>query len=474
MNFGIDFGTTNTAVMCIEETYNGVEKKVLGENGSFPFSSIVAIPKNSNDTLLFGTEVKKKRNELSENYEIITSIKSYLGTDREFIIGNQRYTATDITANFLKHVKTQIKLNHNKDMTEATFSFPIDFTPMARKELKKAAIQAGITPKGFIGESTAAFVSNTDETKTLSKVMVVDWGGGTLDLSILEITADKVVELSVWGDKVGGDDIDNEMARRIHTEITANADKKIKFEDMPAKDKDTLLAQCEFAKIEFSDFDEDFFLTVRNYGNYGTKNVTLTYAFFNDVVKSIILKKVLPTIENALSRADLSKSDIDGVIIVGGSSNIRPFATAMSNLFGTEKLIIPNKIDWAVAEGACLIDINGIDIKLNENLGILMSDNTSHTILPKETHGVGSDEVVTTFSLVEDSSEAHFIFVNEQSVPYARVSVPCKGFNKEDIIVSASVTDEQVANIKINNPSMGDNSQIEIEINKLTFYYNLK
>lgn len=476
LNFGIDFGTTNTAVVCLAKNESDIKTKILGEGGNYPFSSIIAIPKDNNKNIIFGNHIRNKRNELSENYEIITSIKSYLGTDKEFIVNGERYNATDITTKFLQHIKDYIKRNFGHELDTATFSFPIDFSPSARRELKKSAINAGIIPTNFIGESSAVYMACAIQTQAMSKVMVIDWGGGTLDISVLDITKEKIVELSVSGDKVGGDDVDLAMAKTIHSQISLKSDFKIDFEDMPSKDRDTLINNCELAKIEFSEFDEDYRLTVRNYGKYGTKNIVVKYSFFESIVKTIITSKVLPTIENALKRANLTKDEIDGVVIVGGSSNIRPFANAITNLFGDEKLILPDDKTWVVAKGSALIDTYGVNIKLNDNLGILMSNDEIFTLLEKGKHGVKSAEVSTNFALVEDSNEANFIFVNENKIPFEQVSVASKGFSKEDIKVTAKITEEQTAKIEITNTAFGngDNAKTELELNKLTFYYSLK
>lgn len=183
---GIDFGTTNTAVVAVISNEYGSKKIFLGEEGEYPFSSVVAIPKNGEE-MLFGREVKRRRLELSKDYNIITSMKSYLGTNEEFIINNRRYTAVQITAEFLRYIKVYVQKHYNIEINEATFAFPIDFTPEARKALKSAADLANININGFVSESTAAYIATKNEAKAYSKVMVIDWGGGTLDISILDL-----------------------------------------------------------------------------------------------------------------------------------------------------------------------------------------------------------------------------------------------------------------------------------------------
>lgn len=472
--FGIDFGTTNTAVVMINKDEKGSKVKLLAEDGKYPFSSIVAIPKDKNSALLFGRTVKKQRLELAQTHDIFSSMKSYLGTDFEFVVGENRYSAIDITTEFLRYVKAHIQKVYNYDITEATFSFPVDFTPQARKALKQASINAGIKPNGFISESTAAYIANISSVKALTNVLVLDWGGGTFDVSVLQATKNKLVELAVWGKQVGGDDIDIELAKIVHTQIVNKSDIKIRFEDMSPNELDHIISACEMAKIDFSTYDEDTIITVQKYGEFGTKNIDLTYETFENLIESIISSKIFTTIETALKRADLTKEKIDSVIVVGGSSNVNAFANSITNIFGEGKIIIPPKTDWSVAIGTGMLDISGTSIKLNSSLGLMMSDNTIYPILKKNEHGIGSKIPSITFALVEDAQEAHFVFVNDEGQPYSKAHIQTKGFMYEDLILNAQITDEQIAEIKIKSVSTGKTYEKEIEINKLTFYYDLE
>ncbi|MCK4260830.1 MAG: Hsp70 family protein [Halanaerobiales bacterium] len=469
---GIDFGTTNTAVVCMIVDEYGTTKMNLGEEGEYPFSSIVAIPKKEGK-ILFGRDVKRRRLELSENYDIITSMKSWLGTDREFIVGDKRFSATDITTAFLKHIKNYIKENHNISIESATFAFPVDFTPQARIELKKAAETAGITVNGFVSESTAAYIANKNDAKAYSKVMVIDWGGGTLDISILDLKGTCIYENSVYGDKIGGDDIDIELAYRIHSKLVNKTNIKINFDEMTLAQKDNIISKCENAKIEFSHYDNND-IRIINYGEFKTKTVSVDYEYFEDVVSPIIKNKVLKTINMAMERGKVTKAGIDAVILVGGSTNLRPFANAIINIFGNDKIIIPEKVQWSVAIGAAFIDVIGSDYYLNDDVGVLLSDNTVYLILKKGKDKVGSKIAPITFSLTEDSPDAHFIFTNEDnSINYGSISVHTKGFLKENLKLSASIDNDQIARLKITNNFIGNEYCEELEFNKLKFYYDL-
>ncbi len=471
---GIDFGTTNTAVVRLRKDELGQKVDLLGDDGKYPFSSIVAIPKDGSSQLLFGRAVREKRLALSETHDIHLSMKSFLDTQKEFTIGGGRYSATDITTQFLQYVKNDILEHHKVDISKATFSFPVDFSPEARRELKKAAISAGIQPMGFVNESTAAYLANQKEGQAFSTVMVIDWGGGTLDISIMNVSKNKLEEHSIWGERIGGDDIDLALARGIHASIIHKEEQKISFEQMPSSAKDDLRNRCEKAKIEFSMYQDDFLLTLNNYGPYGIKNLNLPYEFFENVATPIIKTTVFSTIETALQKANLTKHNIDAVILVGGSSNIMPFETAMCETFGVEKIIVPENKQWSVASGAAFAGSLKGSFHLNTTLSVLLSDDTPFPLFEKERDSIGSRIPSMTFDLTEDCQEAHFIFVDENKNVFARHTVPTKGYLKEKITLEGHITEEQIAYLTIKSAAMGENSKpVPVEINKLKFYYDI-
>ena len=473
---GIDFGTTNTSVVWVNDDEYGRRIIPLGENGEYPFSSIVAIPKDGGK-LMFGRKVREQRLALAETHVVHTSMKSFLGTDKSFVVGEKRYYPKDITTAFLRHIREFVKQNHGIDITAASFAFPVDFSSEARQALHEAAEEAGIEVKAFVSESTAAYIANRAEGRAFSKVIVLDWGGGTLDISILRLTGTSIYEMSVWGDHIGGDDIDHELAERIHAKIASDSEiSGGRFEDMRPDERDQMIMRCEEAKISISDDGEDYPLTVRNYGVYGTKNTTITEKQFNAIVEPIIRVRILKAINDALNKAEggLSPASIDGVIVVGGSSNLRLFEYAVTNLFKNARIIFPEKRDWSTATGAALMQIIGGNFRLSDIVGVKLSDESVYQVLPE---GCAIKEPIDpiTFSLTEDALDARFIFTDStgESV-YAKKSVPTKGFLKEELVLSAEIGADQIARININNKNFGNaNKNTLIELNKLTFHYDI-
>lgn len=468
---GIDFGTTNTAVSHVLRDAHGMKITYLGEDGEFPFPSMVAMSK-IDGKMIFGKEVKQRRNELSSDYKIFSSMKTLLEDDQEFIVNNKKFTAIRVTAFFLKYVKDYIKSNHNIDIKEAIITCPVDFDSKSRKKLKVAAEAAGIKVKGYINESTSAYIANRHLGKAHSKVMVVDWGGGTIDLSILDVKGSRIYESSVFGDRCGGDDIDLLLAQKMHSMLVNQTGKFVSFDEMADAERDKMISNCEAMKLEFTLYDDAQF-SIRNYGEFGTKALKIDFSYFQDVVTPII-KDVLKAINTAMERAQTTKAGIDAVILVGGSCGLRPFENIMLDLFGPDKIIRPDKMQWSVATGAAYMGIIGGEYYLNDDVGVMLSDDTVYPILEKERSKVGCKTTPITFLITEDTSNAHFIFTNgKKDINYGIKHVATKGFLQEELELSSEIKMDQTAKITIRNKTMGSDQNTYHEINKLKFYYDL-
>ena len=238
--------------------------------------------------------------------------------------------------------------------------------------------------------------------------------------------------------------------------------------------RDKLVNYCENAKIQMSEDGRDYLLTIRDYGIYGTKTVKISTELFEDILKPIIEKHVILTIQRVLNRAELTAGSIDGVVIAGGSSSLRLFDLVLENIFGEEKLIRPRNFQFVSAEGAAITNLIGGSLKLNDDVGILMSDDTVLPILEKGKDGVSTESKQYIFSLVEDSPNAHFILTNgDGRIVYHKINVPTKGFLKEHLQVKAQIGFDQIARIQIQSDAAPDKEKRTVEIGGLTYYYDL-
>lgn len=469
--YGIDFGTTNTSVYLYNyEQGRGSRETGYGTDGKdlTPFSSCIAISKTVKNDFKFGREVKEKINEYADDYKIITSFKSLLGTDREIVVNGDRFTGEVLATLFLKHVKDTVQ-SVRPDFNEAVFSIPVDFSARARTELLEAAKHVGINVKGFVSESSSAYISKIKDIKAFSKVMVIDFGGGTLDLSILNLKQNQVYEDAVYGIKFGGDNIDEELALRIAPKVYPG----ISFEELEPRRKDKLMNEVERMKIEFSKYD-DYTMTLGE----GSKPVDIDYDTFSDIITPLITENVFNSILKIMEKAKVTPENIDAVILAGGSSGLRPFSDIILSLFGEDKIIFDdenNRYQWMVAKGAAITSAIDCDFRLGDDICILLSDGETYPVLKKDINKVGDKSEPISFSLTTDSYDAHFIFTDSKGKNrYATISVNAKGYVDEKFDLSIEIGKDQIARVVIKNDYMGNDYQVEHEINKLRFYYDLK
>lgn len=468
--YGIDFGTTNTSVYLYNyEKGKGSIEAGYGTGGKdiTPFSSCIAIPENDSKVIKFGREVKEKINEYADGHRIITSFKSLLGTNETIIVNGIEYKGINLAALFLKHVKETVK-TQRPDFDEAVFSIPVGFSAKARTELLEAAEEVGIKVKGFVSESSAAYISKINDLKALSKVMVIDFGGGTLDLSILNLKNRKVYEEAVYGIKFGGDDIDRELAMRIMPKVYPGAS----FEELAPQKKDKLMNEVERMKIDFTEYD-DYTITLGE----GSRPVDIDYDTFSDMITPLITENVLGSILTIMEKAKVSPENIDAVILAGGSSGLRPFADIILSLFGEEKIIFDdekNRYQWMVAKGAAITSAINCDFRLSDDICILLSDGDTYPVLKKDINKVGDKSAQLSFSLTTDSKDAHFIFTDSTGKNrYATLTVKAKGYVDEKFDLSVSIGKDQIARVDIENNYIYYGYHAMSEINKLRFYYDL-
>ncbi|MCM1230850.1 MAG: Hsp70 family protein [Ruminococcus flavefaciens] len=466
--YGVDFGTTTTSVYLYNyEQGKGTRETGYGTDGKdiYPFSSCIAISKTVKGDYKFGREVKENINEYSGDYKIVTSFKSMLGTDETIYVNGTEYNGRKLTAMFLQHIKSVVDSERN-DFNEAVFSIPVDFSAKARKELIEAAEYAGINVKGFVSESSSAYISKVRDIKACSKVMVIDIGGGTLDISILNLRQNQVYEDVVYGVKFGGDDIDKELASRIMPKAYPD----ISFDELDSAKKDRMMNEVERMKIDFSIYD-DYTITLGE----GSKPVYIDYDTFSDIITPLITEHVLNAILKAMEKANTSSENIDAVILAGGSSGLRPFRDIIYALFGEDKIIFDDRrYQWLIAKGASITSAMDCDFRLGDDICILLSDGETFPILEKDINKVGDKSETLSFSLTTDSYNAHFIFTDSTGKNrYATVSVNAKGYINEQFDLSVEIGKDQIARVTITNKNMGDNYKVQREINKLRFYYDL-
>ncbi len=342
---GIDLGTTNSCVAVME---GGEPKVIPNPEGNRTTPSVVAF---KNDERIIGDAAKRQA---ITNPNVIASIKRKMGTNDKVSVDGKDYTPQEISAMILQYIKTYAEEYLGEPVKEAVITVPAYFNDAQRQATKDAGTIAGLNVARIINEPTAAALAyGIDKTDKEIKVLVYDLGGGTFDVSILDLSDGTFEVLSTNGDThLGGDDFDNVIADWIVDQFKKDNGIDLKADKMAMQ---RIKEAAEKAKKDLSaTMQAQISLPFISAGPAGPLHIetTLTRAKFNEMTKYLVEKTIVP-IENALKDADLTVNDIDEVLLVGGSTRIPAVQEAVKKATGKE----PNKSvnpDEAVAIGAAI------------------------------------------------------------------------------------------------------------------------
>ena len=477
IKFGIDFGTTSCAVVGF------IDGNLFhyGISGDRPFPSIVAINKDTGE-IYTGENARAKRVELSESCEYIPSIKTMLDEDRNWTVCGKTYTPTDIASILFSALKANVESSEDAyEMNEAVVSIPIGFSSAKRDVLRKAAQNAGIKISTFVSEPTSAFFANYSELKADSNIVVFDWGGGTLDVSLISHEKGRISEMLTEGMAKAGDFIDLELAKKIHTRFSRTQDKKIEFEKMPAMARDRLLTRSERAKILLSDSDEAT-ISVNNYGEYGAVRYTLEYDWFSDIINPVVTD-ALNVLKSVLEKANMTVGNIDRIILVGGSSRLRPLYEALVKLLGDDedKIFIPEESMWSVGEGAAKLANNPGCVYSNQSVELVLSDGSHFPLLKPDQCFIENGKLWNrkfNFGITDTTKQARLVFsgsidIDESEEKFKVIDIPTYNFLQETIILDAFVDDNMMFCVEAKSSNLREQFSERWEYPKLKSYYKL-
>lgn len=345
---GIDLGTTNSAVAVME---GGDSTIIPNTEGNRTTPSVVAFTKDG-ERLVGETA---KRQAITNPDRTISSIKREMGSDfKTNEIDGNSYTPEEVSAMILQKLKSDAEGYLNDTVTDAVITVPAYFTDAQRQATKDAGKIAGLNVKRIINEPTAAALAyGMDKETDQAKIMVYDLGGGTFDVSILEV-GDGVFEvLSTRGNnKLGGDDFDNRLVEYIAAEFKKETGVDL-TKDLTAMQR--LKDAAEKAKKELSSTKTTNvnlpFITAVD-GQPVHLDLTVTRAKFDELTHDLVEATRKP-VEDALKDASLSSSDIEKVLLVGGSSRIPAVQDLVKNIIGKEPQRDINP-DECVALGAAI------------------------------------------------------------------------------------------------------------------------
>lgn len=472
--FGIDFGTTNSAVVSLSKTDSKIMPPIhYSDDEGRPMPSVVAINKQSGE-IIVGRDAKDNRNSLNQTHEYIPSIKTDIGKEKIWTIADKNYTAENIASMIFSNLKKRIERDGNNQINEAVIAVPVGFSSEKKQRLRNAAEEADINVKMFISEPTAAFCSNYQELKGCKTVAVFDWGGGTLDVVILEIEDGCICELASENMPFAGDHIDEKLAEKIHANFMRNKQSPVSFSNIDKTAKDRLLMECERAKRELEN-EEIASIRIFKYGEFGSLNDSVDYNYF-----SLLIEKDIEKAENCLAKAvkDAGKSriEIDRILCVGGSSKLRPIQEKLNNVYGENIVYYPKSVMWDIAEGAAFISFNKGNYTLNKPVGILLSNNEFYPIFRKG-QMLPCKEIMLYLGVVNEAKVANFIITdseNEHEREFTKnISLPICGYYDESITLKCYIDENFVFRMKIQSTKMPEDTGIVWTYDKLKMSFRM-
>ncbi|MEC7687962.1 MAG: molecular chaperone DnaK [Candidatus Thermoplasmatota archaeon] len=424
---GIDLGTTNSCVATLE---GGQPVVIANSEGARTTPSVVAFTKE-NERLV---GVTAKRQAVTNSERTILSVKREMGTDWSQKIDDETYTPQEISAFILQKLKADAEDYLGREVKQAVITCPAYFSDAQRKATKDAGRIAGLDVLRIINEPTAAALAYGVDKDDDQTILVYDLGGGTFDVSVLEIyQVDGQPQIEVKatsGDnRLGGDDFDHKIVDYLVSEFKKNTGIDLE-KDLQAMSR--VREASEKAKIELSQTQSANvnlpFITMRD-GQPEHLDISITRAKFEDLVSDLIKRTMKPT-RQAMKDAGLNKGEVDKVILVGGSTRIPAVQTAIESEVGKAPFKGINP-DEAVAVGAALQA--GIIVGDEGVTDVLLLDVTPLTLGIETLGGVTTTMIERNTTIPSKRSEVFSTAADNQPAVEIHVLQGEREFAKDNI-----------------------------------------
>ena len=473
---GIDLGTTNSCIAVQE----GDQTTIIANNeGARTTPSVVAFTKDGER--LVGQLAKRQA--IVNADRTVMSIKREMGTDYRVSIDGKKYTPQEISAMILQKLKRDAEDYLGEPVTQAVITVPAYFTDAQRQATKDAGTIAGLEVLRIINEPTAACLAYGENKKEEHKILVFDLGGGTFDVSILDVGEGVFEVLATAGDnRLGGDDWDNRIVEWIVDGFKKSEGIDLRNDGMAMQ---RLREAAEKAKIELSNMTETTislpFITANQTGPKHLE-MKLTRAKFEEMTADLLDRTVKPT-QRALSDSGLSAGDVDKILLVGGSTRMPMVQKKIVDLLGKEptKGINPDEcvaagaaIQGAILKGdhkdIVLVDVTPLTLGIETLGGVMTKMIERNTAIPAHASQI--------FTTAADNQPQVEIMVFQGERPMAQDNVKLGQFTLDGIApaprgipqieVSFDIDTNGIVNVKAKDKGTGKEQKITIQSSNLS------
>ena len=506
MNIGIDLGTTNTVVSYIDE-YNQWKFLTFEENGSPDDNKMLPSCISVGDK-----EIKVGRSALTDRLDnadnFLNDSKYFMGEKMLFYRAGKPFSPKDVAREVLKEVMRELKKQFpNEKEFNAFVTVPARFNDAARKETKDALTEAGFVinedKRSLTDEPVAAAIAYSRELTDASKIFVVDFGGGTFDLSIIETNAVGVMagmnslKVNGWGGDLhlGGNDVDKLLVEKMIEKFVEDGGEKFDpwaLYHTPEVQRAVALIMSQPLEIKkqlYSDFTQPAYIYVPDLLGGEDLDFEITPNDYKNMMNNISLK-YQDCIKDTLSKENYKSSDIDKVLIVGGMAHEPCLRGVLLSIFDNneEKLIIPDNSMYLVSKGAAIWNSNAdlhVENRIYSSIGILLRQGAAVKTVVREGSLLDdkgrtftgtlelSDNTAETFRLiiveysgafVPDSEKYNKILNRVITLSYATRKKRAKKAEKADITVSISIDADKIFTVNVRQPD-GTLTEIALRLN---------
>ncbi len=469
---GIDLGTTNSCVAVME---GGKPTVIANAEGARTTPSVVAFTKTGER--LVGEPAKRQA--VTNAEKTIASIKRDMGTDARRTIDDKKYSPQQISAMILQKLKADAESYLGEKVTEAVITVPAYFNDAQRQATKDAGKIAGLDVKRIINEPTAAALAYGLDNEKEQKIMVYDLGGGTFDVSIIEIADGVIAVLATNGDThLGGDDFDNKIIQWMLSEFKKAEGVDLSGDKMAMQ---RLKEAAEKAKKELSSaMTTNINLPFITATAEGPKHfdMNLSRAQFDDLTRDLVEKTAIP-VQNAMKDAGLTNADLGQVLLVGGSTRIPAVQDKVRQLTGKEPSKTLNP-DECVAIGASvqggklagdagagdilLLDVTPLSLSIETQGGIasrLIERNTTIPTRKSQIYSTATDNQ-TAVDIVVVQGERQFVKDNKLLGQFRLDGIPAARRGVPQIEVTFDIDANGIVNVSAKDLGTGKEQHITI------------